>query len=212
MEFLEFAWGNRESATLRDNLDRGTDPFDQGAPGGFVPCQWETAGDDPQQCRCEAEGGCGEGACNGEGRAICVNLEKHIGRCNTHCGAAEPGREASPHGGCAAGAKDENLKEETSTPNRCGCEAVFRGVHWDLMKGIDNVGAKEENSFILARGSGEVHDVVSHVLQPGQDDAFSLACKRVFSLPTEVPNDAVFLGRVRPLFADEADAIEDDFT
>ena len=80
------------------------------------------------------------------------------------------------------------------------------------MKGIDNVGAKEENSFILAGGSGEVHDVVSHVLQPGQDDAFSLACKRVFSWPTEVPNDEVFLGRVRPLFADEADAIEDDFT
>ena len=41
------------------------------------------------------------------------------------------------------------------------------------MKGIDNVGAKEENSLILARGSGEVQDVVSHVLQPGQDDALS---------------------------------------
>ena len=173
MEFLEFAWGNGKSATLRDNLDRGADPFDLGAPGGFVPCQWETAGDDPQQCRCEAAGGCGEGACNGEGRVICVNLEKHIGRCNTHCGAAEPGREASPHGGCAAGAKDENPKEEKSAPNRSGCEALFRGVHRDLMKGIDNVGAKEENSLILARGSGEVQDVVSHVLQPGQDDALS---------------------------------------
>ena len=84
-------------------------------------------------------------------------------------------------------------------------------MNWDLVKGIDNVGAKEENSFILAGGSGEVHNVISHVLQPGQDDALGLACERVYSRPTEVPNDAVFPRRVRPLFAYKADAIEDDF-
>ena len=73
---------------------------------------------------------------------------------------------------------------------RCGrgaaAEALLSGVNWDLVKGIDKVGAKEENSFILAGGSGEVNNVISHVLQPGQDVSLGLACERVYSRPTEV--------------------------
>ncbi|MFM7987703.1 MAG: hypothetical protein ACKPKO_51155 [Candidatus Fonsibacter sp.] len=64
-------------------------------------------------------------------------------------------------------------------------------IQWYVVKGVRDIGPKEENSFSRRSVMGQVKDVLDYILNPGEDDTLAWANKSVDARPPQNPHQTV---------------------